>query len=229
MTAPDPVWLGSKGGAGVYQTIIAQMPPHRRYIEAFLGSGAVMRRKAPAERSIGIDLDPAALDVFQAARPPYPVETLQACAIDWIDRQDLTPADLIYADPPYLPETRDSRHGYACELTRADHARLLDVLRQCKARVIVSGYPSQLYSDTLHDWRTLQFQAMTRGGVRTEQIWMNYPAGAVAWHTHAGRDRIDRQRIKRKAQRWADRYAACPPGERLAILAAILETHNGNR
>jgi hypothetical protein len=30
---------GGKGGAGVYQMIINQIPPHRVYIEPFLGGG----------------------------------------------------------------------------------------------------------------------------------------------------------------------------------------------
>ena len=39
---------GGKNGAGVYQAIINQMPPHQTYIEGFLGSGAVLRMKKPA-------------------------------------------------------------------------------------------------------------------------------------------------------------------------------------
>jgi site-specific DNA-adenine methylase len=50
-------YLGSKSVSGAYQAIIASMPPHDVYIEAFLGSGAIMRRKPVAISSIGIDLD----------------------------------------------------------------------------------------------------------------------------------------------------------------------------
>ena len=35
-------YLGSKAASGVYQKIIAEMPPHDTYIETHLGSGAVM-------------------------------------------------------------------------------------------------------------------------------------------------------------------------------------------
>ena len=38
-------YLGGKAGAGVYQTIINRMLPHRVYVEPFLDSGAVMRHK----------------------------------------------------------------------------------------------------------------------------------------------------------------------------------------
>ena len=38
-------YAGGKNGAGIFQRIINQMPPHNCYIEAFLGSGAILRRK----------------------------------------------------------------------------------------------------------------------------------------------------------------------------------------
>ena len=41
---------GGKAGAGVWQRIINQMPPHRLYVEPFVGAGAVLRAKRPAER-----------------------------------------------------------------------------------------------------------------------------------------------------------------------------------
>lgn len=51
---------GGKNGSGVYQRLINLMPPHSTYIEPFLGSGAVMRLKLPAQVNIGRDLDPKA-------------------------------------------------------------------------------------------------------------------------------------------------------------------------
>ena len=50
------------GGKGaMYHKIINRIPPHRVYIEPFLGGGAVMRKKRPAAVNIGLELDPAAL------------------------------------------------------------------------------------------------------------------------------------------------------------------------
>jgi hypothetical protein len=39
---------GGKNGAGVYKTIVNQIPPHEIYIEPFAGGGAVLLRKRPA-------------------------------------------------------------------------------------------------------------------------------------------------------------------------------------
>ena len=48
---------GGKDAEGVYQRIINLMPPHRVYIEPFVGGGAILRRKRPAESSTVIDQD----------------------------------------------------------------------------------------------------------------------------------------------------------------------------
>ncbi|TYF43049.1 DNA methylase, partial [Enterobacter hormaechei] len=61
--------------------------------------------------------------------------------------------------------------------------------------VILSGYPSDLYDQQLASWRSKEFQAMTRGGVRTEKIWMNYAEGRAYSHAFAGKDYNDRYRI----------------------------------
>jgi hypothetical protein len=63
-------YQGGKSQPGAYHTLINLMPPHRVYIEAFLGGGAVMRYKKPAEINIGIDLDRSVI-----SRWPPPAET----------------------------------------------------------------------------------------------------------------------------------------------------------
>jgi hypothetical protein len=101
---------------------------------------------------------------------------------------------------------------------------LLELLKTLPCRVILSGYPSALYDSMLEDWHCVQLQAMTWGGVRTEKLWYNYNIDRVHWARYAGKDFTDRQRIRRKAERWARNYQALPPGERLALLAAIMAT-----
>lgn len=38
---------GGKGGAGVYQTIINNIPPHDTYIETHLGGGNILSASGP--------------------------------------------------------------------------------------------------------------------------------------------------------------------------------------
>lgn len=213
---------GGKNGAGVYQAIINQMPPHRVFIEAFCGSGAVIRRKRPALVNIAIEKDPitvAAVSPFLTA-----VDVVQADALEWLRDYPSAGTDvLIYADPPYLRETRScQRDLYRCEFsTRAEHERLLDLAQTLPCLWMISGYWSGLYAERLRGWRTVQFQATTRRGVRTEWLWMNFPS-PVELHdyTHLGTDRTDRQRIKRKRERWKSKLLKMSALERGAVFEA---------
>ncbi|WP_224718269.1 DNA adenine methylase [Pectobacterium versatile] len=218
-------YLGSKAVSGAYQKIIANMPPHDVYIETHLGGGAVIQRKPPALRNVGIDIDEEALKNFAFTHQLANVNLVRRDAVEYLRMFDFSRAGrvLIYADPPYLPETRTSRNRYRYEYTADNHQELIATLRRVPASVMISGYPSSLYDELLHDWRSIEFQVMTRGGVRTETLWMNYPEGAAYSAAFAGKDYIDRQRIKRKAERWAAKYRAMTPAERLAVMSALNE------
>lgn len=218
-------YLGSKAASGAYQAIIANMPAHDLYIEAFLGTGAIFNKKPLAIRSIGIELDELTLSEF---RTNYPIELHNQDTLDFLTAFDFeSPANtFIYADPPYLPETRTSNKRYRKELTIEQHIELLNqfkCLSERGVKIMLSGYPSELYDSLLTDWRTYEFNVMTRGGVRREKLWMNYEADSLHWSAYAGVNFTDRQRIKRKAQRWAKNYQALDPKERLAVLAAMME------
>jgi hypothetical protein len=222
---------GGKGGVGVFQTIINRMPPHRVYAEPFLGGGAVMRAKRPASLNIGIDKDPEAVKAVARAaiaihgEAGFRFET--GDALGFLRWYPFAGDELIYCDPPYLFDTRNSdRPRYAYELgDKAGHSALLDILTALPCMVMLSGYWSQLYADRLHDWHSIQFQAMTHGGPRTEWLWCNFPE-PIALHDYGylGVGFRERERIKRKKQRWTARLHSLPMLERRALLAAIDET-----
>lgn len=66
---------GGKAGSGVFHKLINLMPPHERYVELFLGGGAVLRNKRPAAESLGVDLSAAALATFGDAGLPDSLAT----------------------------------------------------------------------------------------------------------------------------------------------------------
>ena len=174
---------GGKGGAGVAHAIIGQMPPHRAYVELFAGSAAVFFAKRPAEQSVLVE---KCWDVCKKLRSRIAesgeggrakvvkTDVLKMLGVSHPILRE--PDTLVYADPPYLRETR-SRLFYKHEFASPEqHAWLLEGLRRLKCLVMVSGYYSPLYEELLGDWRLVAFQAMTRGGVRTECLWCNFPA-----------------------------------------------------
>ena len=214
-------YFGSKATSGLCQPLIAMMPPHDTYIETHLGGGALMQRKPAALCNIGIDRDARALAAFEC---DYPVQRIHGCAHRFLAEYDYRGSELIYSDPPYLLHTRTSRRRYRFDYEEADHVELLELLKTLPCQVMLSGYPSALYDERLKGWRSVRWQVMNQGGVRTEKLWFNFVPDRVHWASHAGRNFTDRQRIKRKAASWGARYAAMPPAERLAVLAAMMAT-----
>jgi len=212
-------YFGSKATSGLCQPIIAMMPPHDTYIETHLGGGAVMRRKPAALHNIAIDLD---LNALRAFKCEYPVEKIHGCAHEFLSTYIFGGRELVYCDPPYLPYTRTSSRRYRFDYEEQDHIELLELLKRLPCSVMLSGYPSRLYDELLTGWKSLELQVMNHAGVRTEKIWFNFTPDRVHWSDYAGKNFTDRQRIKRKAERWGKRYQGLPHVERLAVLSSIM-------
>jgi len=212
-------YFGSKATSGLCQAIIAMMPPHDTYIESHLGGGAIMKRKPPALRNIGIDLNPKALANFECS---YPVQLISGCAHRFLSDYDYQGRELIYSDPPYLLSTRTSGRRYRFDYDEENHIELLELLKRLPCHVMLSGYPSALYDDLLKGWRSLELQVMNQDGVRTEKLWFNFTVDRLHWASYAGKNFTHRQSVKRKAANWGRRYKALPRAERLAVLAAMM-------
>jgi DNA adenine methylase len=100
-------------------------------------------------------------------------------ALKVIQSED-APVTLFYLDPPYVHETRTVTDAYACEMTERDHVEMLDLIRSVKGKVILSGYPSDLYDRALADWNrhAVDLPNNTAGGAakarKTEVLWCNF-------------------------------------------------------
>lgn len=87
---------------------------------------------------------------------------------------------LIYADPPYLMETRCCAQ-YRHEMTEQDHIDLLAALLQHKGPVILSGYPSELYDRELKCWSRITRKSYNQNAdQRTEVLWCNFEVGQIS-------------------------------------------------
>ncbi len=220
---------GGKNGPGVYQTIINLIPPHNIYIEPFLGSGAILRMKRPAPvGNFGIDIDLQAVRMFTKTCPLDNVKIIHGDCIELLSSEtniSREPDTFLYFDPPYLMDTRSTKRPlYKCEFsTEEEHSRLLDFIISLRSMVMISGYDSNLYNDRLRGWNKVTYQAMTRGGhMATECLWMNYPEPLeLHQYNFLGSDYRERERIKRKQNRWKSRLSRLDRLERLAIMAAL--------
>lgn len=139
---------GGKGGAGVYQTIINQIPPHRVYVEPFVGGGNVFERKAPAASSVLMDADPGVVALWRQRCAADPTVTvLQGDALELLSSHPWVGDEFVYCDPPYVLETRKGGALYRVEMSDADHARLLTILAGLPVPFALSGYRGALYDD----------------------------------------------------------------------------------
>jgi hypothetical protein len=202
-------YFGSKATSGLCQPIIARMPPHDADIETRLGCGAIMQRKPPALRNIGIDRNERALARFHCG---YPVEKVHGCAHRFLAQFPFTGRELVYSGPPYLHETRTSGPRYRFDYTAQNHVELLALLKGLPCPVILPCCPSALYDEQLGDWQQFEPRVMNQAPGRTEKLWLT-PA-RVHWARFASKNFTDRQRIKRRAVSWVRRYRA--------ILAALM-------
>ena len=108
------------------------------------------------------------------------VVILSRPALEVIKSQD-SPKTLFYLDPPYLLETRASTGQYGSyEMTDADHSELLALVRTVQGKVMLSGYPNDMYDRALAEWNRHEYeQAKHSSGSKTksratEVIWMNF-------------------------------------------------------
>lgn len=127
------------------------------YLEAYVG-----RMPEAAGRLIGVSIE---------CRP----------ALEVIADYGSHPDVLLYVDPPYERSTRSSTN-YRCEMAdAAEHVELLEALSTCKAAVVVSGYPSELYDDALGGWDRRELAAWTGNGIRGDASKVDGDRVEVLW------------------------------------------------
>jgi len=111
------------------------------------------------------------------------VQIICQSAFDAIPRFDHAEA-LIYCDPPYVHSTRADKAVYHGEMDDKEHRALGSMLRKCKGKVILSGYPSDLYEEIYKGWKCVKFDIANHasGGKskarETECLWMNFGKAA---------------------------------------------------
>lgn len=232
---------GGKGG--VYQKIINLIPPHKTYIETHLGGGSIFRNKRPAEINIGVDIDNEVIKSLYRDPPTHKTVMIDRLylsgyyegyikddAVSFLKRYNFDDPEhtFVYCDPPYLHSTRKDKKIYKYEYTDSQHEELLKTIKALRCMVMISGYYSEMYMDGLSGWNHKSFQAMTRHGLATEYVWMNYPE-PVELHDYSfiGKDFRERERIRKKVNRWVGKLRNMPVLERQAIITAVTSMGNG--
>lgn len=207
-----------------FRTIINEIPPHRLYVEPFLGSGAVFRNKRAADSSILSDLCPSAISAARSS-PAFSgdrISVAQKCAFELLPSLPPSRQTVVYCDPPYLPSTRSDPLIYDFEMSEEDHDTMLSILLSSSNTILLSGYKSPLYAARLSHWRRVDYVAGTRQGPVVESLWCNFDTPtALHDYSHLGLNTRAREKITRQQRRWRQRLDSLPPLERAAMLEVL--------
>lgn len=211
-----------------FQKLINLMPPHRVYIETHLGGGAVLRNKAPAAVTVGIDCDPRVVEMF-VGHFDSRFRFINGRAEDFLADYAFLGDELVYSDPPYWPSTRRSRRSpYRHDYSEEQHVRLLRMLRRLPCAVMISGYDNTTYDEMLCGWEKYLFTGTSHTGRREETVWMNFEPSVLHDTRFLGETFRDRQTIKRKRARWVSRFRREPAGVQQAILTDLTSAFGGD-
>lgn len=244
-------YLGQKTVVPLKANILSLFPMHRRYFELFGGTGEILNSKAQATFSAIVEISDSLvqgdMNVYSAcavvtldywrrnwqtitATQPGTV-VVHGCAISFLDWliEAAAADDLIYADPPYLLSERSSKNSkYQHELTDEQHTEFLNKMKRVCCRAVISHYDCSQYDEALMSagWFKIVVNVSYRGTVRKEALYYNFPFNSPRHEaSRAGVDKTDRQRIKRKASRWFNKYMQLPEYERQAIIEQIQRSH----
>ncbi|MFC1764561.1 DNA adenine methylase [Planctomycetota bacterium] len=95
-------------------------------------------------------------------------------------RQQDSKHTLFYLDPPYLHHTRAVKDAYQHEMAESQHRELLETIQNCQGRVMLSGYPNELYDSVLRGWnrhdRSIDNKVSGKATkpIMTESLWCNF-------------------------------------------------------
>jgi len=216
-------YLGGKGQSGVLAALLGQVPRCRVLMEPFAGSAAVLRAVAPAALGVAVELDPLQAERLRWEVPGW-VRVVHGDGLRFLRRWPWVGDEVVFADPPYLPELRSSVWSrYRFEVDRAGHEELLAVLLGVPALVAVSTYPCDLYAERLAGWRVVELPGLVRGGRRRrELLYCNYPSPAELQDPrYVGGDYRRREVLARRFRRWRRRLMGMAEPERWALLGQL--------
>lgn len=216
-------YRGNKYFPGAYQTIINNIPPHSTYVEPFVGSGAIVLLKKPADHTVVNDIDSGVTVKWNCKRSNhFKIKNLSAVKLLSSVLQQNTDT-FVYMDPPYIIDSRFSGKAiYKFEMTVSDHEELLSMILKAKCNCMISTYENELYTHMLQSWRSVRYRARVHKHTATEVLFCNFSEPTVLHdYRYLGSNCWDRQRIKRKIHRHVQRLMSLPAVERNAILYTL--------
>lgn len=118
-------------------------------------------------------------DIIDAAAKRLRGDTTHLVQIESMDALRLierynNPDVLMYLDPPYVLGSRKSGKLYQHEMDANDHKELLGLIAKSRAKILLSGYKSELYETALQGWDKVTAMSRTTSTEMAEEcLWLN--------------------------------------------------------
>jgi DNA adenine methylase len=117
-------------------------------------------------------LDEATTRLLGSTTNLVQIEHMDALRI--IERYDSSDV-LMYLDPPYVMSSRKGGKLYRHEMDDSMHSEMLQLIKKSRAKIVLSGYDSELYNTILLGWHKSKTMSQTTSAQMAEEtIWMNY-------------------------------------------------------
>jgi site-specific DNA-adenine methylase len=214
-------YIGNKNINGVKEKIIGVIPFFSVFIECFAGSAGIANYVYG--RSNNIVLVEKCKSQSEILKKNFSNGiVINECAISYLNEIKfvINPNAFVFADPPYLFDTRHNNNVYYNnELDNNDHVQLLMTILQLPCRVAIVHPICNLYDKMLFNWNYLDYKVRYHRKSSLERIYYNYNSSINKFdYELQGSDSLDRQRIKRKALRFLNKFKNLPDVERKVIL-----------
>lgn len=233
---------GTKGGSGVWQRIISEMPEHDVYLEPFWGRGTIYRRKRTARITVGCDVDPVAIEhgrrhgarMYRADGMQFVADYFRGSAAATFGGFSWE-SHFVYFDPPYLGCGPQYYTWFRRFIERQSidetewHRELCRLFVRLPCPAALSGYQSDVYADELRGVRSIRIPTVNRAGRRvTEWLWLNFDPPSRYHDTRfVGIGRRERERIRRRVRNWGDGLRKMPAVERQAVWDQLAAEYAG--
>ncbi|MBN8787694.1 MAG: DNA adenine methylase, partial [Terrimonas sp.] len=181
---------GSKMAMGAYQAIINQIPKCKVFIELFAGSAAVSSKLSMSPGFIVVlnDID-YEISYSLLSSVPSGITVFNKDYRDIIKAFDCLEDVVFFADPPYEMSVRSSqRKYYRHDFEMSVILDFISSMRSVNNKVIVTHYPCELYDNSFETWRKVDYESMTRGGLRLERMYLNFEMSVLQCCDYVGND-----------------------------------------
>jgi DNA adenine methylase len=221
-------YTGHKKVNGLFQKIINQVPKHDMYVELFAGSAAICSLfTVPAATVVLNDINPEVHNLLRIKFRNEKVHFWNTDALEFLPKMETIWKEdvFVFLDPPYHHDTRPlATELYKHEMTNIDHIKLLRTVQSMKCDIMLIHPKCELYDEFLHDWRKIEVKVRYHQKTSIECLYMNYPEPTeLQDYSFLGNDCWERQRIRRKTDKYIEKFQKMPVLERNCIIDKLKE------